>query len=328
MNKRLFLIAAASALLLGIGGYSYVNHHTEENQQVASPVIETELNATEPKLVKEDKISADHAIFANYEEALSASQVVAEVTVTEKSENVIIEGKGPSRGYTLTEVQVNKVFENKIGAEIGQTINVLEPTYFAESEEGLIRFNYEDYKKMESRLKYAVFLVWNEERQGYWINALEQGKFSVDNLDKAEMSLLSENSQYAELKKDVIDSLYGEVPKQENAVPSFTPLDESKYEGIQKEMVKLINLHAQYVNEQDEERFKELFNYQDYGLPSFEVLGLEIEDFHEMEGNQGLVSMILTIKPHEDNSLNEDLKFWYYIALNEEEGKWKIMSID
>ncbi|KOP64811.1 hypothetical protein AMS62_05770 [Bacillus sp. FJAT-18019] len=328
MNKRLFLIAAAAALLFGIGGYSYVDHHTQENQQVSSPVIETELNATEPKLVKEDKISANHAIFANYEEALSASQVVAEVTVTEKLENVIIDGEGPSRGYTLTEVQVNKVFENKIGAEIGQTINVLEPTYIAESEEGPIRFNYEDYKKMESGLKYVVFLVWNEERQGYWINALEQGKFSVDNLDKAEMSLLSENSQYTELKKDVIDALYGEVAEPENSVPQFTPLDESKYEGIHKEMVKLINLHAQYVNAKDEEKFKELFNYQDYGLPSFEVLGLEIEKFHEMEGNQGLVSMILTIKPHEDNSLNEDLKFWYYIALNEEEGKWKIMSID
>jgi len=119
-----------------------------------------------------------------------------------------------------------------------------------------------------------------------------------------------------------------EISRQEDAVPSFTPLDESKYEGIQKEMVKLINVHAQYVNEQDEERFKELFNYQDYGLPSFEIMGLKVDEFQEMKGNQGLVSILLTIKPHEGNGLNEDLKYWYHIALNEEEGKWRIMSID
>lgn len=119
-----------------------------------------------------------------------------------------------------------------------------------------------------------------------------------------------------------------EVPELDYAVPQFTPLDESKYDGTQKEMVKLINLHAQYVNEKDEEKFKELFDNQDYSLPSFEVLGLQVDEFHEMKGNQGLVSMILTIKPHEGNGLNEDLKYWYHIALNEEEGKWKIMSID
>lgn len=119
-----------------------------------------------------------------------------------------------------------------------------------------------------------------------------------------------------------------EVPKQENAVPHFTPLDESKYEGIQKEMVKLINLHAQYVNERDEEKFKELFDNQDYGLPTFEIMGLKVDEFQEMKRNQGLVSILLTIKPLEDNKLIEELKFWFYIALNEEEGKWKIMSID
>lgn len=119
-----------------------------------------------------------------------------------------------------------------------------------------------------------------------------------------------------------------EVSKQENAVPQFTPLDESEYEGILKEMIKLINQHAQYVNAKDEEKFQELFDNQDYGLPSFEVLGLVVDEFQPMKGNQGLVSILLTIKPLEDNRLIEELKFWYYIALNEEEGKWKIMSID
>ncbi|MGG3284477.1 hypothetical protein [Paenibacillus solani] len=119
-----------------------------------------------------------------------------------------------------------------------------------------------------------------------------------------------------------------EVPDPEYAVPQFTPLDESEYEGIQKEMIKLINQHVQYVNAKDEEKFKELFDNQDYGLPSFEVLGLVVDEFQPMKGNQGLVSILLTIKPLEGNRLIEELKFWYYIALNEEEGKWKIMSID
>lgn len=119
-----------------------------------------------------------------------------------------------------------------------------------------------------------------------------------------------------------------EVPKQENDVTQFTPLDESKYEGTQKEMIKLINLYAKYVNLKDEDKFKELFDNQDYGLPSFEILGLEVDEFQQMKGNQGNVSIKLTVKSLEDNILNEERKLWYYISFNEEESKWKIMSID
>lgn len=119
-----------------------------------------------------------------------------------------------------------------------------------------------------------------------------------------------------------------EVSERENDVPQFTPLDESNYEGAQKEMIKLINLHAKYTNLKDEEKFKELFDNQDYGLPSFEILGLEVDEFKQMKGNQGNMSIIVTVKSLEDKMLIEERKFWYYIALNEEEGKWKIKSID
>ncbi|MGG4343705.1 hypothetical protein [Paenibacillus lautus] len=140
--------------------------------------------------------------------------------------------------------------------------------------------------------------------------------------------LLSGCKSTTEIPTNTEQKIETEVPKQENDVPQFTPLDESKYDGIQKEMIKLINLHAKYVNLKDEEKFKELFDNQDQGLPSFEILGLKVDEFKEMKGNQGLVTIMLNVKPLEDNMLNEELKFWYYIALNEEEGKWKIMSID
>lgn len=217
MNKKVVLITAATALFIGVGGYAYVDH-IEGSKQVTAPVAQgakqdvapVTKNQVFPNEIREETISADHAIFENYEDALSLSQVVAEVVATDNSENVITDDNGFTTGHTRTEVQVNKVFENKSGNEIGQSINVLEPTYTAEGEEGITRFNYEEYTKMEPGSKYVVFLVWNEQKQGYWISSLEQGKFSLDNSDKAEMALLSENSQYEILKNDVIQNLYGE----------------------------------------------------------------------------------------------------------------------
>ena len=217
MNKKVVLITAATALFIGVGGYAYIDH-IEGSKQVTAPVTQgfkqnvapVTNNQVVPDEIKEETISADHAIFENYQDALSLSQVVAEVVATDNSENVITDENGFTTGHTRTEVQVNKVFENKSGTEIGQSINVLEPTYIAEGEEGPTRFNYEEYTKMEPGLKYVVFLVWNEKKQGYWISSLEQGKFSLDNSDKAEMSLLAENSQYEVLKNDVIQTLYGE----------------------------------------------------------------------------------------------------------------------
>ncbi|MBT2765794.1 hypothetical protein [Paenibacillus sp. ISL-20] len=140
--------------------------------------------------------------------------------------------------------------------------------------------------------------------------------------------LLSGCRSTTEIPTNTEQKTWTEVPKQENDVTQFTPLDESKYEGTQKEMIKLINLYAKYVNLKDEDKFKELFDNQDYGLPSFEILGLEVDEFQQMKGNQGNVSIKLTVKSLEDNMLNEERKFWYYISFNEEEGKWKIMSID
>ncbi|MEK5061808.1 hypothetical protein BK126_28305 [Paenibacillus sp. FSL H7-0326] len=217
MNKKVVLITAATALFIGVGGYAYIDHIegskqvtatvTQGSKQNVAPVTK---NQVVPNEIKEETISADHAIFENYQDALSLSQVVAEVVATDNSENVITDENGFTTGHTRTEVQVNKVFENKSGNEIGESINVLEPTYIAEGEEGPTRFNYEEYTKMEPGLKYVVFLVWNEKKQGYWISSLEQGKFSLDNSDKAEMSLLAENSQYEVLKNDVIQTLYGE----------------------------------------------------------------------------------------------------------------------
>ncbi|MEK5645942.1 hypothetical protein BK138_34510 [Paenibacillus rhizosphaerae] len=209
MNKKIVLFTAIPVLLLAIGGYVYLDN-TNESKKIT--FANTAIKGAVSSVTKEEKISADHLIFKNYSDALSSSQVVAEVTATDNSKNVIVEENGYSTGHTVTAVQVNQVFENS-GKELGQTINILEPTYTSEGVSGTTRFNYEDYKKMEPGSRYVVFLVWDEKKQGYWINALEQGKFNIDNKDKAEMSLLAENSQYQELKNDVINHLYGDSSK-------------------------------------------------------------------------------------------------------------------
>ncbi|MEF2244211.1 hypothetical protein [Paenibacillus sp. IITD108] len=161
-------------------------------------------------------ISADHIIFETYDDALKYSDIVLEVTATENFKNIINKNSGYSTGYTASEVEINKVFENRhkeqggILLKEGEIIKILEPTYTVSNgiAPGVTRFNYEDYIKMEPQRKYVLFLKWDDKRKAYWVNSLEQGKFNVDNTDKRELLMSSGNTQYEKLKKDVMDHLY------------------------------------------------------------------------------------------------------------------------
>lgn len=165
--------------------------------------------------VKSEKISADHLIFENYKEAIEASDAVVEVTASADSKNVLNKRPEYTTGYTETTVKINRVFENKndnVGAELLENTNitVLEPTYTISNGimPGATQFNYEGYTKLVDKATYVLFLKWDKIRESYWIHALEQGKFNVDDKDKFEKALVNESSQYEILKQDVLETLY------------------------------------------------------------------------------------------------------------------------
>lgn len=166
----------------------------------------------EKPIEKEGIISADHLIFEDYKDALKYSDLVLEVTATDNSVNVIEDNPDFETGHTLTKVVVNRVIEQKperednYSLEEGSTIDVMEPTYTITNgaEPGVIRLNYEDYTRIEADSKYILFLVWDENREAYWINSLEQGKFNIDNSDKRERSVAGVSEQYEKLKEDVL----------------------------------------------------------------------------------------------------------------------------
>lgn len=62
----------------------------------------------------------------------------------------------------------------------------------------------DDYTVMEKNKKYILFLAKDDENEGYWIKALNQGKFNIDNTDIREQKLSKENELFGQLKKDVL----------------------------------------------------------------------------------------------------------------------------
>ncbi|GGO09371.1 hypothetical protein [Saccharibacillus kuerlensis] len=218
MNKQVISKIGIVALvsITALSGCTYKEHTNESESSSLNSSKTTKNVELAPKEIKTSRISADHNIFENYEEALAASDVVAEVTATERSQNFVENLDGYPSGHTRTEVELNQVFTTKNGEQLSGKLSILEPTYTAEVQGELIQFSYEDYIKMVPGEKYVVFLVWREKDQGYWINALEQGKFSLNNPNTHESSITSdisndpESSQYKKLKDDVISHLYGE----------------------------------------------------------------------------------------------------------------------
>lgn len=146
--------------------------------------------------------------------AVHSADLVVEATATSDTANVSDDRDDTSTGYTVTRTIVDRVIhstgvKSPAGTvEKGAVIEVLEPTYVVSNgwRPGVTRYNYEDYTKMEPDAVYVLFLVWDERKNAYWINALEQGKFNVDRKDIRELRLAGVKPQYAKLKKDVLSN--------------------------------------------------------------------------------------------------------------------------
>ncbi|MCM3170773.1 hypothetical protein [Paenibacillus sp. MER 99-2] len=152
--------------------------------------------------------SSDHHIFADYEELAEHADLIVEVTTTDESTQVIEDRSG--RGHTVTRVAVNQVFANSTQRELHDQLDILEPTYVMRNRglyTGVTRYNYGHYTPMYADHRYVLFLSWDEQRQGYWVRSLEQGKFNVDHRDTEEQATRANNPQLQALKTDVLQHL-------------------------------------------------------------------------------------------------------------------------
>ncbi|TVX92360.1 hypothetical protein [Paenibacillus agilis] len=108
----------------------------------------------------------------------------------------------------------------------------------------------------------------------------------------------------------------------------YVPIDENKYDGIEKEMIKLVNLHAKYVNERNESSFKELYQDPDrFDLPPSEILKIEVNEFHNMKHTQGYVSVNITYRVLETKEVTT-LSPNFFIAQGKESKEWNIVDLD
>ncbi|AIQ11608.1 hypothetical protein [Paenibacillus durus] len=187
MKKAIILATTALALVI-TGGYVYSNHYNQSNVPV-----------------RVGNIEANHAIFANAVDAEAQSDAVVRVIATDDSKNVIENFNWGPTGRTETKVTVKKVYKGSSKKDIGSEIVVFEPSYVLEDSKGSTRINYEGYVPMVPGEEYILYLVYSDRLGGYWINALEQGKFNVTGNDKAEAKLQESDQQYDKLKKDVLE---------------------------------------------------------------------------------------------------------------------------
>lgn len=102
--------------------------------------------------------------------------------------------------YNIVIFKVNKVFKELIGSN---NISVIQPALLM-SEAGMhyveIR---EDYSLLKKNSYYLLFLAQIDSSK-YSIISLNQGKFSLDKTDQEEQAIEQKDSQYANLKAQVL----------------------------------------------------------------------------------------------------------------------------
>ncbi|MEI7028430.1 hypothetical protein [Paenibacillus sp. y28] len=158
--------------------------------------------------VKEVEAShADYKVYNSVEELAQDVPLIVEVTATPNTKEFKNENSEYLEGYALTEVIINKVHKDdyhKIKTE--DRLPVIERFFTMENGvlPGKTRYLVENYTGLQAKSKYLLFLTWSEERQGYWIQAVHQGKINIDGQDKKEQAVESHEPRFQELKKSVV----------------------------------------------------------------------------------------------------------------------------
>lgn len=99
-------------------------------------------------------------------------------------------------------------------------------------------------------------------------------------------------------------------------------IDESKYEGDELELVKLINLSTKYRNEGNEEEYLKLFDSITItSLPSTKIASVQIDNINFMSENVGSVRTTIQYETSTEPSI-----FTY--TFNKKDSEWFITDID
>ncbi|GBF73429.1 hypothetical protein PA598K_01718 [Paenibacillus sp. 598K] len=155
------------------------------------------------------RVDGDRVIYTDAKELAKMVDLVVLATATGNSENIRYTVDGFPEGYTLSEIHISEILENRNGVELSDTITVVEPTYLFRNgiELGETRYTIEGYTPLVKSAEYILFLEWNEYRGVYEIYSADQGKVNTDNKDTFEIQTVSEENHLDILHRSV-KSLY------------------------------------------------------------------------------------------------------------------------
>ena len=202
MKRKLIIIASSICLVISIFLIGYFNY-------ISTPEV------------MENKASLDL-----YAEDLSVIELNSELIVKAKIKGIqdnyveYNDLKIPSYGYTLTDIEVQKVYKGEDKLK-NCVLKLREPSYYYKNDLGKkFIINSEGYTPLKQGETYVLFLSKSYMKDTYYCTGLYQGKFilkdknsedkilnsldkvSADDIDISETIL---NGNYKKLYKEVID---------------------------------------------------------------------------------------------------------------------------
>lgn len=153
-------------------------------------------------------VPTDHALFYD---AIALEQeadliIVAEAlgTIDEYEPTIVKNEAGKTEDfYTVFDVQAQKTLKGEVPGEVVRVLQsaVLVPNPLKSKPDLMIR---NDVTLMGKGQKYLLFLKETELPGVYSVVSLNQGKFSLDNLDEKELEMEASDQQFKDLKQDVL----------------------------------------------------------------------------------------------------------------------------
>ncbi|MVP00557.1 hypothetical protein [Paenibacillus lutrae] len=145
----------------------------------------------------------NHEVYEDVDKLISDVSLVVEVIPTSTNKEIVKE-KEYVDSYTLTDVKVNKVLKNSTDkAEVPQILPVIERFFTVDNgiKPGRTKIIADEYTPLIPGNRYILFLNWSEEKQAYWIHALNQGKINMDGHDEKEKNEAARNERFKNLQE-------------------------------------------------------------------------------------------------------------------------------
>ncbi|MCR8644876.1 hypothetical protein NV379_19670 [Paenibacillus sp. N1-5-1-14] len=148
----------------------------------------------------------DHAVYDDADKLSDEVSLIVSVTPTTDNKEVF-EGGEYNDSYTITNVTVDKIYKNSNdNTNSLENLAVIERFFTVDNglNPGRTKILGEGYTPLIPGKKYILFLNWSNERQAYWIHAVNQGKINIDGQDTREISLESHDDRFKILRESVL----------------------------------------------------------------------------------------------------------------------------